>query len=231
MRFPSTLHRGRLVSRYKRFLADVRLDDGQLVTAHCANPGSMRTCLQVGGRVWLSHNDSPRRKLPWTWEVAEVGDSLVYVNPARANDLSVEAIKAGVVAELRDYDLLRREVRLGDSRVDLLLQGAPGDCYVEVKCATMTLGEGRAAFPDSVTKRGTRHMEELLGARRRGARAVLLFCVVRQDATSVQPADHIDPVYARTLRYVRAQGVEVVAYACDVGLVDVRMVRPVPVVL
>ncbi len=231
MQFSSTLQRGRLIERYKRFLADVRLDDGRVVTAHCANPGSMRTCLSPDGRVWLSHHASPKRKLPWTWEIAEVEGTLVYVNPARANDLSVEAIKSGVVDELRGYDILRREVRLGQSRIDIALQGASGRCYIEVKCATMTLGGGRAAFPDAVTARGRRHLEELAQARQHGARAVLLFCVVRNDARSVEPAELIDPDYARTLRQVQAHGVEVLAYGCRVSPAEVRVDRAMPVLL
>src|SRR5690606_26022206 len=171
MRFPFPLERGRLLRRYKRFLADIELDTGSTITAHCANPGSMRTCVEEGGVVWVSRSDKPSRKLPFTWEIAELADTHVYVNPARANDLVLEALKRGRIEALRGYDVIRREVPYGSrSRIDFLLVGPGPRCYVEVKCATMGVGAERAAFPDSVTKRGTRHVQELIEMRAAGAR-------------------------------------------------------------
>lgn len=243
MLFPSALRRGRLVRRYKRFLADVQLEDGTLVVAHCANPGSMRSCAIEGSPVWLSFSSNAKRKLPWTWEVVEVGGTRVYVNPARANDLVAEAIAEDRIAQLRGYDVVEREVAVGSSRIDFRLRAnaVPGagqsapvgtpPCYVEVKCATMASDGGGAAFPDAVTRRGTRHLEELLRLRAAGARAVLLFCVSRHGATSVRPADEIDPVYAQTLRLVVRQGVEVFGYRCDVVSDGVSLRHPVPVLL
>ncbi len=232
MQWSLPLKPGRLLQRYKRFFADVELDDGRKVTAHCANPGSMRTCLELGGRVWLSFSGNPKRKLSWTWEIAEVDGTMVYVNPARANDLVADAIKSRVVEELGGYDILRREVRYGtSSRVDFVLAGGPRPhCYVEVKCATMGIADG-AAFPDSVTARGTRHLEELIEVKQSGARAVLLFCVARDGVQLVRPADDIDPVYGATLRRAVHNGVEVLAYGCRVNPREVRIDRRMPVVL
>jgi sugar fermentation stimulation protein A len=231
--FDSPLRRGRLVRRYKRFLADVVLDDGREVTAHCANPGSMKSCLEPGGSVWLSEARNPKRKLPWTWEIAEVAQRLVYVNPARANDLVVEAVKHGRVPELAGYDVLRREVPYGErSRVDFVLTGRRGaPCYVEVKCVTLDLGHARAAFPDAVTARGTRHLRELQRERSAGHRAVMFFCVVREHVASVEPAREIDPEYAEALGEASRAGVELLGYRCRVELDGVRLHRPVPVLL
>lgn len=232
MRFPTPLLPGVLVERYKRFLADVRLEDGGLVTAHCANPGSMKTCLEVGGRVWLSRSPNPRRRLPYTWEIAEVGGAHVFVNPLSANRVVEEGLKTGVVAELGEFSVLRREVATGSkNRIDFVLEAAPGLCFVEVKNVTLTLGGGRAAFPDSVTERGTRHLGELMRLRRQGHRAVLLFCVSRSDATSVQAARAIDPNYARALDRAAQSGVELLAYKCSITRRGVWLRRKLPVLL
>jgi sugar fermentation stimulation protein A len=192
----------------------------------------MRSCVEQGGVVWLSRSDNPSRKLPYTWEIAELTDDRVYVNPARANDIVVEAVKANRIEPLNGYDVLRREVSYGESsRVDFVLEGSAPRCYVEVKCATLGLGDGRAAFPDSVTKRGTRHLRELMRVRAEGARTVLLFCVVRESARSVEPADDIDPEYGRTLRDAAAAGVEVLGYRCKVNPDEVTLVASVDVKL
>lgn len=232
MRLPSTLCFGTLLRRYKRFLADVRLDDGREVIAHCANPGSMKTCAEPGWRVWLSEQSDPRRKLRFTWEVVETPGALVYVNPVAANRLVAEAIKLGRIDELSGYSILEREVRVGDrSRMDVRLRGGSADCYVEVKSATYGIAAKRSAFPDAVTARGTRHLAELEALRRAGRRAVLFFCVNRTDARSVEPADAIDPVYGRALRSAARAGVEIIAYGVDVTRQSVDLARPVPVLL
>jgi sugar fermentation stimulation protein A len=231
MRFPGPLWPGRLLKRYKRFFADVKLADGRVVTAHCANPGSMKTCLQVGGKVWLSESHNPSRRLAFTWEIAETGGARIYVNPVAANRVVREALENGVVSELRGFDQLKTEVRYGSkSRVDFVLQRGESLCYVEVKNVTLTLGRGQAAFPDSVTARGARHLEELIRVRRQGARAVLLFCVSRSDARSVQAAREIDPTYAAGLERAARQGVEVLAYKCSVTQRGVWMKRRLEVV-
>lgn len=248
MEFIPPLIEGRLIRRYKRFLADVVLADGERVTAHCANPGSMTTCMVEGGRVWLSRSPSKQRKLPYTWEIAEVGQSLVCVNTGRANELVAEALSAGTIRELAGYPEFTREVRYGESsRIDFLLSasGATGEqrtgksagkstdksglCYVEVKSVTLDGGDNTAAFPDSVTVRGTKHLRELCAVIAAGHRAVLLFVCNRTGARVVRPADEIDPLYGYNLRRARAAGLEILAYGADISPRALVLRRPVPV--
>jgi sugar fermentation stimulation protein A len=221
---------GTLLKRYKRFLADVQLDSGEVVTAHCANPGSMKSVLEPLPRVWLSRA-RPDRKLAYTWEVAEQGDARIYVNPVGANKVVQAALERGVIPLLREYPVIQPEVKYGTgSRIDFLLTGAPGKAYVEVKNVTMSLGAGRAAFPDSVTTRGTKHLRELAEVARAGHLAVLVFCVSRTDAQSVEAAREIDPVYAETLFDVHQQGVVVLAYGGDIEKSGFRLNKELPVI-
>jgi len=232
MNFPFPLHRGRLIRRYKRFLADVRLEDGREVTAHCANPGSMLGLLAEDAEVWLSGNADPRRKLQWSWELVKSDGVLVPVNTSNPNRIVAEAISAGHIPELQGYDEVRREVPYGDaSRVDFLL-AAPGraPCYLEVKNVHLRRG-ARAEFPDSVTARGARHLRELSAMRAAGARALLLFVVQREDCTAFAPAADLDPVYAHELRQAAAAGVEILCYDCSVTLEQVTLRRPLAVQL
>jgi sugar fermentation stimulation protein A len=230
MLLPSPLHFGTLIRRYKRFLADVALDDGRTVIAHSANPGSMKTCAEPGQRVWLSENSNPKRKLRFTWEVVETAEARVYVNPVAVNRLVAEAINERRIQPLAQYDILEREVRVGErSRMDLRLRGAGADCYVEVKSATYRIAPGRCAFPDAVTSRGTRHLEELMRLRREGHRAVLFYCVSRTDAESVEPADAVDPIYGRTLREAAKAGVELMAHRVAITDGSIELGRSLPV--
>ncbi len=230
MRFGAPLIRGRLVRRYKRFLADVRLDGGALVTAHTANPGAMLGLADAGSLVYLSHHDDPKRKLAYTWELVRVGRYLAGVNPILANRLVAEAIERRRIAELAGYATLRREVTLVDgTRIDLQLRhkGRPV-CWVEVKSATL-VEDGLAMFPDAPTDRGRRHLADLERARRSGQRAVLCFVVQRGDADAVSPADHIDPAYGEALRRAHAAGVEVIAYRARVGTRGITLRNPLDV--
>ena len=233
MRFPVPLLAGRLSKRYKRFLADVVLDDGRALTAHCPNTGSMLGCQQPGSRVWLSESDNPKRKYPHTWELVELaGGVLVGINTGRANALVREAIESGLIGELAGYDEIRAEVRYGNenSRIDFLLTGNEGSCYVEVKNVTAAVDEGIAVFPDAVSTRGTKHLRELMDtARHVGRRAVLCYCVQRSDVGEVRPADEIDPDYGRTLREALDGGVEVIAYRAEIDPQGVVLVEPIPV--
>ncbi len=230
MQFPPFVD-GVLIKRYKRFLADVRLETGELVTAHCANPGSMKSVLEPAPRCWLSRA-KPGRKLPFTWEVAEQGDTRIYVNPVGANRVVLDALQSGVIEELRGYESIRPEVKYGTgSRIDFLLSGASGNAYVEVKNVTLGYGDGRVAFPDSVTVRGTRHLLELAEVARQGHRAVLLFCVSRTDAKSVHAAAEIDPTYAATLSRVAKEGVEVLAYGGPIERTGFSLSKRLPVEL
>jgi len=208
---------GRLVKRYKRFLADVTLDDGRLVTAHSANTGSMMGCAEPGSRVWLSESDNPKRKLAFTWELVEAAPGVVVcIHTGRANALVEEAIRAGVLPALAGARAIRREVRYGkNSRIDLLVESGHGPpCHVEVKNVTL-VRDGRALFPDAVTVRGTKHLHEMTEVVRDGGRAAMVYCVPRADARGLSPADDIDPVYAAALRTAVAAGVE--AYAIRGG--------------
>jgi len=234
VRFPVPLLGARLVKRYKRFLADVTLDDGTALTAHCPNTGSMLGCQTPGSRVWLSRSDNPKRKYAHTWELVELDDgALVGINTGRSNALVREAIESAVIGELAGYDEIRPEVRYGNenSRVDFLLTGDRGACYLEVKNVTAAVEKGIALFPDAVSVRGTRHLRELIatlgGA---GRRAVLCFCVQRPDVREVRPADNIDPDYGRTLREALGAGVEVIAYRAKLSPEAVVLAERIPVV-
>ena len=233
--FDPPLVEGRLERRYKRFLADVRLDDGERVTAHCPNTGSMLGCDVPGSRVWLSRSADPRRKLAWTWELVEASPGVVVgIHTGRSNRLVEAAVGAGRVPELAGYGRLRREVRYGRerSRIDLLLEDHPErpDCFVEVKNVTAAVSDGVALFPDAVTTRGVKHLRELAVVAAEGRRAVILFCVQRGDVTEVRPADAIDPEYGRTLRQVLERGVEALAYAASPDATGISLERPLPVV-
>ncbi len=234
VRFPVPLLGARLVKRYKRFLADVTLDDGTALTAHCPNTGSMLGCHTPGSRVWLSRSDNPKRKYAHTWELVELdGGALVGINTGRSNALVREAIESGVIGELAGYDEIRPEVRYGNenSRVDFLLTGDQVPCYLEVKNVTAAVDEGIALFPDAVSVRGTRHLRELIATLGDGGqRAVLCFCVQRPDVGEVRPADDIDPDYGRTLREALGAGVEVIAYRAKLSPEAVALAERIPVV-
>jgi sugar fermentation stimulation protein A len=236
MRFPSPLIPATLKRRYKRFLADVVLPSGEVITAHVANPGAMTGLATPGARVWLSRSDDPKRKLPYAWELVEVdlgaGRELVGVNTAHPNRLVNEALVAARIPECAGYPSLRREFRYGsNSRVDFYLHcPARGPCYVEVKNVHLMRQPGLAEFPDSVTLRGARHMDELAAMVAGGARAVLLFLIQIGSATRFAPARDIDPGYAAALLRARAHGVEAIAYTCMPSLEGIALGRPVPIV-
>ncbi|MEM9801515.1 MAG: DNA/RNA nuclease SfsA [Planctomycetota bacterium] len=208
---------GRLVRRYKRFLTDVELDDGSIMTAHCPNTGSMKGCLEEGARVALRDSGDPKRKLRHTFQTIEVGGTWVNVDTGLPNALAYEAVEAGLIEELTGYESLRREVRYGTgSRIDLLLEDEErGRAYVEVKNTTLADGD-LAMFPDAVTERGRKHLVELEKVVRDGDRGVMLFCVSRDDVRRFSPADDIDPEYGKTLRDVAKSGVELLAYSTRV---------------
>ena len=232
MKHPRDRFRGRLIRRYKRFLADVRLDDGRELTVHCANPGAMTGLAAPGSRVLVTDSGDPRRKLPFSWELVRVPRTWVGVNTARSNAIAGEAIGRGTIAGLAGYDQRRAEVRYGEaSRVDWLLERAGGErCWVEVKNATLAR-DGVALFPDAVTARGLKHLDELRAMVRRGDRAVMLFLINREDCAVFRPAAAVDPDYARGLRQAARAGVEVLAYACRVRVPGIEVERPVPVEL
>lgn len=231
MKFPAPIQKGRLVKRYKRFLADIELGD-QLITAHCANPGSMAGVKDEGAIVWVSAASNPKRKLKYDWQVIEVGTAKVCINTASANKIVEAAIHSGIVTELQGYAALRREVKYGvNSRIDILLEDLSKPlCYVEVKNVTLSRNPPLAEFPDSPTARGTKHLRELTAMAEEGHRAVMLYCVNRTDCDSFDLARDIDPEYGREFDVARKAGVEVLAYGCDITEDGITLAAPLKVV-
>ena len=229
MNFSAPLVHGTLIRRYKRFLADIRLDCGEEVTAHVANSGAMTGTSTPGMEVWLTPANTPGRKLFWNWEIVMVDGELVGVNTAHPNRIAAEAITAGAIPELAGYSSLRREVPYGrNSRIDLLLE-APDrpTCFVEVKNVHLRRGEW-AEFPDAVTVRGTKHLAELRDMVASGKRAVMLYLVQRGDCIGFRPAADIDPTYANALAEAMRDGVEAICYTCRLSLVDITIGTPLP---
>ena len=224
------LYSGILLKRYKRFLADVQLADGQVITVHCPNSGSMRACSESGRPVYFSRAGNPKRKLPYTWELINMPTSLVGVNTLVPNRLVKKAIIEHEIKELDGYENVRSEVKYGqNSRIDLLLGSADQSrCYVEIKNCTL-VENTLAMFPDAVTARGLKHLLELEDQVAAGQRAVMFFLIQRQDAECFRPADHIDPEYGRQLRHARREGVEIYVYDVRIDLERIAVNAPVPI--
>ena len=235
MRFPTPLLPGRLVQRYKRFLADVTLDTGETITATCPNTGSMMGLTTPGSRVWLSTSDSATRKYKHTWEMIETdlgqGPCLVGINTNHPNRLVSEAITAGLIAPLAGYATLRREVKYGqNSRIDILLEDpAKPACYVEIKNVHLMRTHGHAEFPDSKTERGAKHLAEMSAMVREGKRAVMVYLVQRQDAAKLSLARDVDPAYGAAFDAAVKAGVEAIAVRCRLTseAIDVETIIPV----
>ena len=228
MHFTSQLIRGTLIQRYKRFLADVRLPTGEIVTAHCTNTGSMLGCNEPGSAVYLSRSDRAGRKLLYTWELIQVRRTWIGINTFHPNRLVTEAVQRGVIAELRGYSSCRPEVKVGaHTRLDLCLEGTNGLCFVEVK--NVTLAAHRvAAFPDAVSERGTKHLRALMRLKRQGHRAVIVFVIQRGDCKLFRPADEIDAVYGRWLRRAITAGVEALPYRAKVTPKEIFLTQRLP---
>jgi len=231
MQFAQSLIPARLVKRYKRFLADVTLDDGGEQTVHCPNPGRMLGLTTAGSRVWLSRSANRARKLPLTLELMEADGTLVGINTMHPNRIVEESILDNNIKELTGYSNVRREVKYGkeNSRIDLLLEG-PGLCYVEVKNVTLKR-ENRAEFPDSVTSRGAKHLRELLEMVKEGHRAVMVYLVQRADCDYFTVAGDIDPTYEAGLRAAIAGGVEVLCYQCKLSEEEIVLDKPLEISL
>ncbi|MEZ9367929.1 DNA/RNA nuclease SfsA [Shewanella sp. 10N.286.51.B2] len=234
MDFSPPLQQGTLLRRYKRFLADVQLDDGSEITIHCPNTGSMKNCLFPGETVWFSTSDNPKRKYPNTWELSATPENhLIGINTGRANALAEEAIINGVITELGGYETLKREVKYGEenSRIDILLSDeTKPPCYVEVKSCTL-LEQTVGYFPDSVTTRGQKHLRELIHMASLGYRAVLLFVVQHNGINLVQAAAHIDPQYAQLLKQSVNSGVEVLAYQTELSALSSKITHRCKVIV
>ncbi len=227
MEYPYPLQTARLIKRYKRFLADIEFPDGQVMTAHCPNTGAMSTCAEPNSRVWVGDTQSATRKYPLTWELVEVANQyLACINTQRANALVYEAIIADQIPALRHYAICKKEVQYGHHRIDFLLSGVQGDCYVEVKSVTWWQGDGLGIFPDAVTERGQKHLLALMHMVKAGHRAALLFCAQHTGINKVQPAYQKDPVYANTLTQAIAAGVEVYAVGVHIDAQRIYINRP-----
>jgi sugar fermentation stimulation protein A len=232
MRFPTPLVRARLVRRYKRFLADIALEDGRAVTAHCPNPGSMMGLAEPGADIWVEPNDDPRKKLRFGWRLVELaGGHLAGIDAGLPNRIVAEALAADRIPALSGYAAIRPEQRYGKrSRVDFLLSG-PGrvDAYVEVKNVHLRRGDDWAEFPDCVTTRGTRHLQELTRIAATGGRAVMLYVVQRNDCARFRLAGDLDPAYAQAFDAARAAGVEMLCHGTTISRTGVDLAGALPV--
>ncbi len=230
LRFSSHLQKGTLKQRYKRFFADVELPDGRVVVSHCPNTGSMKSCAEPGSTVYLLEHNDPKRKLAFTWELTETHGGFIGVNTARPNQVVSLAIESGEIPELAGYDTFRREVKYGrNSKIDVLLSDANGekpDCYVEIKNVTL-FREGQIQFPDAVTSRGLKHLEELSLLTQQKKRAVMFFFVNRPEGDTFSVAHDIDPAYARGLVTAQHAGVEILIYRSRTTLEGIGVGAPV----
>ncbi len=229
MKYSKPLQRVKLIQRYKRFLGDVEWPDGRQMTVHTANTGSMLGCSTPGNHIWIRDSENNKRKYRFSWEISETDDGqLIGVNTILANKLVVEAIELGNIKELLGYENIRTEVPYGEnSRIDILLQ-SDTDCYVEVKNVTARDGL-YAIFPDAVTVRGVKHLNELVSMVKAGHRAVMLFCIQRSDIELFRPAAEIDPLYAQTLAYAIENGVEVLAYSVAISAQEIKLTTAITV--
>ncbi|MCF2856826.1 DNA/RNA nuclease SfsA [Pseudoalteromonas sp. SMS1] len=233
MKFSSELKSATLLKRYKRFLVDLRKDNGEEFTVHCANTGKMTGCADAGFRAYYSTSDNTKRKYPHSLEVTENEQGhLICVNTNMANKVAIEAIEQDVISELTGYQSLASEIKYGheNSRIDILLstEGKP-DCYVEVKSVTLLESDGAGFFPDAETVRGQKHLRELMHIKQRNQRAVLLFIVMHNGIETVTPAQHIDKKYAQLIADARLQGVEIYAYKAQVTPNEVKVIKQLSV--
>ncbi len=216
MKFSQNLVHGRLIKRYMRFLADITLDNGDVVTAHCTNSGSMKSCLETGAEVYLSLVNDPARKTKFTWEMIKINGDWVGINTSNPNIIALDWIRAGIIPVLEGYTSVEREVKFGDSRFDIFAKNEHEECFVEVK--NVTLKEGNyALFPDAVTSRGQKHLETLIEVKKTGRRAVMLYIIQRTDVEIFSPASKIDPDYAGKLRKAFDSGVEIIPFQVKVS--------------
>lgn len=227
MEFQEKLVHGILIKRYKRFLADVKLDSGEEVVAHCTNSGSMKSCLETGAEVYLSPVNDPKRKTRFTWEMIKINDDWVGINTGNPNKLAYEAIVNGKIPGFEKYLIVKREVKFGDSRFDVFAENKNEKCFVEVK--NVTLKEGKyALFPDAVTSRGQKHLKTLMEVKKEGMRAVMLYIVQRMDVEVFGPASEIDPGYAAALKEAVAAGVEVISMQARVTPHSIILTKQLP---
>ncbi len=227
MRFKEKLVHGTLIQRYKRFLADIKLDDGEIVVAHCTNSGSMKSCIVEGAEVFLTPVNDPERKTRFTWEMIKINESWVGINTNNPNTLVYEEVKAGNLPGLEGYDFVQREVRFGDSRFDVYAENSHEKCFIEVKNVTYKSGNF-ALFPDAVTSRGLKHLLTLKNVKEEGLRAVMVYIIQRTDVTDFAPAKQIDPKYAQALKEVYNAGVEIIPLQVMVTPEETKIHKIIP---
>lgn len=230
MQFKTPLVHGTLMQRYKRFLADVRLDDGTVVTAHCTNSGTMKSCIEEGAEVYLTPVNDPKRRTKFTWEMIKINGDWVGVNTGNPNKLAFEAVTEGLIRGLQGYPEVRREVKWEDSRFDLMAKNEAETCFIEVKNVTMKVGDW-ALFPDAVTTRGRKHLETLIRVKEAGMRAVMLYVVQRSDVSKFGTANEIDPEYGKALRNAVKKGVEIFVVQTKVTPGEIVISKQLPVKL
>jgi sugar fermentation stimulation protein A len=222
------LLRGTLIKRYKRFIADVKLRNGHIVTALCPNTGSMKSCSEPGRTVYLSRHNRPERKLKYTWELIEMPTSLVGVNTGIPNKLVKKSIEQGIIKELTGFNKIRSEVKYGkNSRIDILLENNNKKTFIEIKNCTL-MEKGVCYFPDAVTSRGLKHLIELQREVQSGNRAVMFYLIQRMDVTRFEPASHIDSAYSEELKKAYSNGVKILAYDVKIDTKEIAINKPVP---
>ncbi len=222
MQFPNLI-KGNLTKRYKRFLADIILEDGQEITAHVPNSGAMTSCIEENCPVWVSFHDNPKRKLKYTLELTKMGEHLICTNTGVANKIAIEAIENGTIKELQGYTSLKPEQKYGqNSRIDILLENENKKCYVEIKSVSLKL-EDSLAFPDAVTTRGTKHLNELRDMVKEGHRAVMLYIIQRTDKANFRIANEIDKKYYEAFKEVTKEGVEVLVYQSNINHQEINI--------
>ncbi len=228
MLFTSPLVQGTLIKRYKRFLADVRLENGEIITAHCPNTGTMLSCSTPDSQVCLSRSDNPKRKYPFTLEMVKDNSTWVGVNTAQTNKLVAESLAKGLIAEFQDIKIIKTEIRTSDhTRLDLQIMHGEDSTFIEVKNCSLAVDRW-AMFPDAVTVRGTKHLHELIRLSQEGQKTCIFFLVQRMDADRFRPASHIDATYSEALQQAAAAGVMVLVYQTEVSPKEIRVVRSLP---
>jgi sugar fermentation stimulation protein A len=227
MIFEKPLVHGRLIKRYKRFLADITLDNGEIITAHCTNTGAMKTCLEDNAEVYLTPVDDPKRKTKFTWEMIKINNDWIGINTGNPNKLAFDAVKNGEIEKLKGYTEVKREVKFGDSRFDVMAKNESETCFIEVK--NVTLKDGNyARFPDAVTTRGKKHLETLIKVKEQGMRAVMLYVIQRSDVNVFAPATEIDPEYSKALKKAFNKGVEIIPIQAKVTSEKITLVKELP---
>ena len=224
MKFEESLIKGRLIKRYKRFLADIKLSNGKIVTAHCPNPGSMLSLVSKGCEVWISKKNNVKSKLLYSWELVKIKKNFVGINTLLTNKIAIEAIKNKRIEELSKHKFIRKEVSINKStRIDILMELRDKPCYIEVKNVTLNRKKLVAEFPDSITKRGTKHLQELSALAEIGVSAIMLYIAQRSDCKYFKIANDIDSEYAKNLIQAQKKGVKILCYNCSISQYEISV--------